>query len=74
MFVHNEGEVWHLHWSPHDTSLFSSIYSSVNDEGDVISKCAIWGIPNSGDNLEPKLSFEGLNNVKVWYFNYISNT
>lgn len=67
VYPHRVGEVWHLHWSPHDTSLFSSTYSCFEDDT-VVNKCAIWEIPSSGQDLEEKVSFKSLDNVKMSTF------
>lgn len=45
--------------------MFSSTFSYVDDETNVLNKCAIWNLPPSGQELEEVAQFKGYDNVKV---------
>lgn len=68
VYNHPVGELWHLHWSPHDSLMFSSTFSHVDDETNVLNKCAIWTLPPSGQELEEVAQFKGYDNVKMSVF------
>ena len=71
VYSHQVGEVWFLHWSPHDASMFCSTYSYIDDVCNILNKCSIWRLPLSGQDLEEIAHINDYDNVKVRYLQFI---
>ncbi|KAK9511825.1 hypothetical protein O3M35_000413 [Rhynocoris fuscipes] len=71
-FSHPSGELWHLHWSPHDSQLFSACYNTITEDQGTSMKCAIYSIHKGEENEENKLEtinvFDTESEAKVSFF------
>uniref|UniRef100_A0A069DTG7 Putative wd repeat protein n=1 Tax=Panstrongylus megistus TaxID=65343 RepID=A0A069DTG7_9HEMI len=72
-FSHPWGELWHLHWSPHDSRLFSACYNTITEEQGTNMKCALYTLHKVEENeeenkLEPVTVLDIEAEVKVSYF------
>jgi len=55
VFPHKRGEVWHLHWSPHNASQFVSSYKYLSESFDIESNATVWSIVEGEPGCEGAL-------------------